>query len=98
VGIAAGGDPADDAPVAVALRALRCVGIAPLTISNALWDRASRTEHTSLISVIAYATPLASIVIMTLFGVGAVSWPVLVGAVLVVAGALAASGLVVRGT
>jgi drug/metabolite transporter (DMT)-like permease len=77
---------------------IAAVGIAPLTISNALWDRASRTEHTSLISAIAYATPLASIVIMTLFGVGAVSWPVLVGAVLVVAGALAASGLVGRRT
>lgn len=72
---------------------IAAVGVAPLTISNALWDKASRTEHTALISAIAYATPLVSILIMTLFGVGTVSGSVLAGAVFVVAGALAASGL-----
>ena len=89
-------EPAADLSITQVL-VIAAIGIAPLTISNALWDKASRTEHTSLISAIAYATPLASIVIMALVGVGMVSWSVLVGAVLVVAGALAASGLVGRG-
>lgn len=74
--------------------AIAGIGIAPLTLSNALWDRAGRTGgSTAMISGIAYMTPLASICLLALFGVAPISAAVAAGAVLVVIGALAASGL-----
>lgn len=72
--------------------AIAGIGIAPLTLSNALWDRAVRTGCTAMISGIAYLTPLASLVLLAVFGVGTVSTTVAAGALLVVIGALAASG------
>lgn len=79
--------------------AIAGIGIAPLTLSNALWDLAGRTgSNTSMISGIAYMTPLASICLLALFGVAPISVAVAVAAVLVVTGALAASGLVSRRT
>ncbi|WP_193172684.1 DMT family transporter [Nisaea nitritireducens] len=74
------------------------IGIAPLTLSNALWDQASRTgrNETALISGIAYMTPLASLFLLALFDVTPISSGVAVGAVLVVIGALAASNLLSR--
>ena len=69
------------------------IGVAPLTLSNALWDRAIRTGYTAMISGIAYLTPLAALLLLALFGVGTVSSGAAAGAVLVVIGALAASGL-----
>jgi len=41
--------------------AIAAIGIAPLTLSNALWDRASRSGHTAAISGIAYLTPLVGL-------------------------------------
>lgn len=76
--------------------AIAGIGIAPLTLSNALWDRANRTGYTATISGIAYLTPLAALLLLAVFGVGAVSFGAAVGAVLVVIGALAASGLLKR--
>lgn len=76
--------------------AIAGIGIAPLTLSNALWDRAVRTGYMAMISGIAYLTPLASLVLLALLGVGTVSVGVVAGAVLVVAGALAASGFLPR--
>lgn len=73
--------------------AIAGIGIAPLTLSNALWDRAVRTGYTAMISGIAYLTPLASLLLLAVFGVGVVSASVAAGAVLVVMGAMAASGL-----
>ncbi|PLP58033.1 hypothetical protein CYK37_17665 [Mesorhizobium loti] len=73
------------------------IGIAPLTLSNALWDRAVRTGYTAMISGIAYLTPLVSLVLLAIFDVGTVSAGVAAGALLVVTGALAASGLLPRG-
>lgn len=78
------------------LSAIAAIGIVPLTLSNALWDRASRTGQTALISSIAYATPLAALALLAIFGVVAVSSGAATGALLVVFGALAASGLLGR--
>lgn len=75
------------------LSAIAVVGVVPLTFSNVLWDRASRMGHTVLISSIAYATPLAALALLAIFGVVAVSFAAVAGALLVVIGALAASGL-----
>lgn len=76
--------------------AITGIGIAPLTLSNALWDRAVRTGYTAMISGIAYLTPLASLVLLAFFGVGTVSVGIAAGGLLVVTGALAASGLLPR--
>ena len=78
------------------LLAIAGIGIVPLTLSNALWDQAARTGHTALISGIAYATPLAAVFLLALFGVGEVSYGVMAGAVLIVIGALGASGIALR--
>jgi hypothetical protein len=43
------------------------------------------------ISGLAYLTPLVSLLLLTLLGTAAVSWGTAAGAVLIVAGALAAS-------
>ncbi|TIW86812.1 MAG: hypothetical protein E5V52_05460 [Mesorhizobium sp.] len=84
-----------EAPISLSpsqLLAIAAIGIVPLTLSNALWDRATRTGHTALISAIAYATPLAALSLLALLGVGDVSYWVAAGAVLIVIGALGASG------
>ncbi|RWE75738.1 DMT family transporter [Mesorhizobium sp.] len=85
-----------EAPISLSpsqLLAIAAIGIVPLTLSNALWDRATRTGHTALISAIAYATPLAALSLLALLGVGDVSYGVAAGAVLIVIGALGASGI-----
>ena len=69
------------------------IGIAPLTLSNVLWDKATRTGFTSTIAGIAYLTPIGSLAILAVFGVASVTWGAVAGALLVVMGAVAASGL-----
>ena len=76
--------------------AIAGIGIAPLTLSNVLWDKATRTGFASTISGIAYLTPVGSIAILAVFGVATVTWGALLGAVLVVAGAVAASGILTK--
>jgi drug/metabolite transporter (DMT)-like permease len=73
------------------LLAIAAIGVAPLTLSNMLWDLASRTGQMATISGLAYLTPLFSLLLLSLLGVAAVSWGTAAGAVLIVAGALAAS-------
>lgn len=73
------------------LLAIGAIGVAPLTLSNALWDLASRTGHMAIISGLAYLTPLVGLLLLSLLGAAMVSWSTAVGAVLIVAGALAAS-------
>lgn len=73
------------------LLAIAAIGVLPLTMSNALWDMASRTGQLATISGLAYLTPLVSLVLLSLLGAAAVSWVTATGAVLIVAGALAAS-------
>lgn len=73
------------------LLAIAAIGMAPLTLSNALWDLASRTGHTATISSIAYLTPLAGLLLLSLLGVTTVTWSTGAGALLIVGGALAAS-------
>ena len=73
------------------LLAIAAIGVAPLTLSNALWDRASRTgQHGDDLGVglpHAARRPPAARAVRGGNGV----WSTAVGAVLIVAGALAAS-------
>jgi drug/metabolite transporter (DMT)-like permease len=73
------------------LLAIAAIGVAPLTLSNALWDRASRTGQLATLSGLAYLTPLVGLLLLALFGAAEVSWGTAAGAGLIVAGALAAS-------
>jgi len=72
------------------------IGVAPLTLSNVLWDRATRTGFASTIAGIAYLTPIGSLGFLTVFGVASVTWGAVGGAILVVVGAMAASGLLFK--
>ncbi|MBY5931433.1 DMT family transporter [Tateyamaria omphalii] len=74
--------------------AIAGIGIAPLTLSNVLWDKATRTGFSSTVSGIAYLTPIGSIAILAVFGAAAITWGAVIGALLVVIGAVAASGVV----
>ena len=69
------------------------IGIAPLTLSNILWDRATRAGFTTTIAGIAYLTPIGALGILAAVGAARVTAGALLGAILVVVGALAASGL-----
>ncbi len=80
------------------LLAIAAIGVAPLTLSNVLWDLASRTGHLATISGLAYLTPLVGLLLLSLLGAATVSWGTGAGGVLIVAGALAASGPRVPGT
>lgn len=73
------------------LLAIAVIGVAPLTLSNALWDLASRTGQVAPISGAAYLTPLFGLLLLSLFGAAQVSWITAAGALLIVAGAFAAS-------
>jgi len=73
------------------LLAIAAIGVLPLTLSNALWDMASRTGQLATISGLAYLTPLVGLLLLALFGAATVSWGTAAGAGLIVAGALAAS-------
>lgn len=73
------------------LLAIAAIGVAPLTLSNVLWDVASRTGHMATISGLAYLTPLVGLLLLAFAGAAAVSWSTAAGAVLIVTGALAAS-------
>lgn len=69
------------------------IGIAPVTLANVLWDRATRYGQAPLIAGIAYATPIVALGLLAAFGLSSVTFQLLIGACLVVLGAVAGSGL-----
>lgn len=69
------------------------IGIAPVTLANALWDRATRLGQAPLIAGVAYATPIVALAILAIFGLSMITVPLLIGVVLVVGGAMLGSGL-----
>ena len=80
-------------PDAVQALAIVGIGLAPLGISNMLWDRASRTGELATVSGIAYATPLAALLLLAATGAAAVTTSAALGAILIVVGACCASGI-----
>lgn len=66
---------------------LVCMGVLSLTISNGLWDRATRSGHMATVSSITYLTPLVSLFLLAGLGMEIVSASAVAGGVLVVAGA-----------
>ena len=80
-------------PDAVQTLAIVGIGLAPLGVSNMLWDRASRTGELAAVSGIAYATPLVALLLLALTGAARVDWTVAAGAALIVVGAGLAAGV-----
>jgi len=76
---------------ATQLVAIAGIGVAPLSLSNMLWDQAGRTGQLPLISTIAYLTPLGALLLLALSGAAAVTWATAGGAAFIVAGAFAAA-------
>ena len=68
--------------------AIVLMGVGPFAVANILWDKATREGATATISSFAFLTPLVSMVLLSVFGLGVVTFATVIGAVLVVLGAL----------
>jgi drug/metabolite transporter (DMT)-like permease len=74
------------------------VGIVPLALGNAVWDRGARNGDAAVLAVLAYATPLVAAVFLILAGQAEPRLGLLVGgAVIVAAGIMAARPAAARG-
>jgi drug/metabolite transporter (DMT)-like permease len=60
------------------------IGIAPLALANFAWDQGLRRGDSQLLTVMAYATPLASALILVAIGLAAATINLVVGALLIV--------------
>lgn len=59
-------------------------GIVPAAFANWTWDEGFRRGDSQLLAVMAYATPLCSALLLTVFGLETLTWKLFVGAVLIV--------------
>ncbi len=59
------------------------IGILPLGVGNLVWDEGFRRGDRQFLTVFAYATPLCSALLLAALGIGALSWNLLVGAVVI---------------
>jgi len=64
--------------------AAAAVGIVPTAIANVAWDEGFRKGDSQLLTVMAYATPLCSALLLTALGVEALTWRLLIGAIAIV--------------
>jgi drug/metabolite transporter (DMT)-like permease len=60
------------------------VGVVPGAFANLAWDQGFRRGDSQLLAVMAYATPLCSALILSMFGLESLTWSLLFGAALVV--------------
>lgn len=75
-------------PDALAFAAITIIGLIPTGIANVLWDQALQRGDGRLLAVMAYATPLASAVLLTSLGLQHYSWRLLGGALAIVSAGL----------
>jgi drug/metabolite transporter (DMT)-like permease len=68
-----------------AVAASAAVGIVPLALGNLVWDEGFRRGDSELLTVMAYATPLCSALLLIALGLEALTYGLLTGAVLIVA-------------
>lgn len=78
-------------PTPIQWTAIAIMGIGPFTLANVLWDRATRQGSAAVISSLAFLTPLVAVTLLAVLGLGAVTVVVVVGVVLVIAGAALSS-------
>ncbi|MET1028667.1 MAG: DMT family transporter [Dongiaceae bacterium] len=69
------------------------LGIGPTGFAFLAWDYATKHGRLSLLGVLSYLAPLVSTLLLILFGRTAPSWTILAAALLVIAGAVTATGL-----
>jgi drug/metabolite transporter (DMT)-like permease len=71
-----------------ALAAAAAVGVVPLALGNFVWDEGFRRGDSQLLAVMAYATPLCSALLLAALGIAALTFNLLVGAVVIVVAGL----------
>ena len=68
-------------------------GVVPLALGNLVWDYGLRRGNRALLTVIAYATPLVSALILIAFGLAQATMGLLIGGGLIVAGSVISARL-----
>lgn len=71
--------------------AMVAIGLGPFTMSNVLWDRATRKGSAAAIASFAFLTPLVAITLLSALGLASISAPIIAGAGLAIAGAVLTS-------
>ena len=71
--------------------AMVAIGLGPFTMSNVLWDRATRKGSAAAIASFAFLTPLVAITLLCALGLASISAPIIAGAGLAIAGAVLTS-------
>jgi drug/metabolite transporter (DMT)-like permease len=64
--------------------AATAVGIVPTAIANVAWDEGFRKGDSRLLAVMAYATPLCSVLLLIVLGLESFTWKLLFGAIVIV--------------
>jgi drug/metabolite transporter (DMT)-like permease len=64
--------------------AAAAVGIVPTAIANVAWDEGFRKGDSRLLAVMAYATPLCSVLLLIVLGLESFTWKLLFGAIVIV--------------
>jgi drug/metabolite transporter (DMT)-like permease len=55
----------------------------PLALGNWAWDEGFRRGDSQLLAVMAYATPLCSALLLAALGIEALTWNLMIGAVVI---------------
>jgi drug/metabolite transporter (DMT)-like permease len=71
-------------PMLGSAAAATVVGIVPTAIANVAWDEGFRKGDSRLLAVMAYATPLCSVLLLIVLGLESFTWKLLFGAVVIV--------------
>jgi drug/metabolite transporter (DMT)-like permease len=79
------------APTAAAAAAVAATGMGPLALGNTAWDLGMRRGDGRVLAVGAYATPVASALVLVALGLAAPSYGLAAGAALIVAAGAAAA-------
>jgi drug/metabolite transporter (DMT)-like permease len=64
--------------------AIVIAGIVPQALGNFVWDEGFRRGDSQLLAVLAYATPLCSVLLLAVIGAALVTWNLAIGAVVIV--------------
>lgn len=72
--------------------ALLALGLGPVGAAFFAWDHGCKHGNIRALGALAYGVPLLSNALLILFGLGELSWPVGVGAVLIIGGATLGAG------
>lgn len=78
-------------PSLLALFAAVAIGIIPLGLANLCWDVGVRKGNAPLLAAMAYATPLAGLLVLSLFGLATLTLSLLGGAALIILAGLTAN-------